>query len=193
MRTGLLITDSSPLFSFSYGDCLDLLILPGLPVFLTDQVRWEATRSGNEISRRIAGWLLRADRAVTEVETVIGRLRAAAEASGRMDRRSMQNLGEESVLSAIRTGALPLGPYLFLFEEDRLVDPSFFGRYPVHIVSTMGYLVGLERSGLIGDADAVLARIRGTGRRLKGDIIDRPSRQGGETLWRPPRGAAEPT
>lgn len=185
-RTRLVIPDASPLISLAQAsvrhpgrqDYLDLLLLAQLPIYVTDQVKWEATRlKGHPIAEHIEGWLGRHLKEVTEVSTRIGQMRAAAEASGALDRKLLGDQGEESVLQAIRSGGIPAGPYLFLFEEDRLADPSFFGIYPVHIVSTYGFLVGLERRQLITSADAVLQAIRSSGRSLKAEIIDRPTRK----------------
>ena len=57
------------------------------------------------------------------------------------------------------------GPFLLLFEEDKFVDPGLYGRYPVHSVTTLGFLVGLERSKIIRDADAVFRAMRSNGRK----------------------------
>ena len=92
---------------------------------------------------------------------------------------------------AIRSGLVPAGPYLFLFEEDRLADPSFFGVYPVHVISLYGFLVGLERAKLVSSADMVLQSIRSSGRKVKADIVDRPTRKveppAEESEWIPPK------
>jgi hypothetical protein len=78
---------------------------------------------------------------------------------------------------------------LFLFEEDQFLDPGFYGRYPVHSVTTLGFLVGLERSRIIRDADAVFRAMRSNGREgVKGIILDRPhraERAGDDATWRP--------
>ena len=196
----LILPDTSPLISLAQASGamkdgpneLDLLLKPGFPIYVTDQVRWEATKlkvSGHPIATYIDQWFTRHPE-VLEVPTKIGTMRAAAEASGTLNKKMLEDLGEESVLEAIRSGSIPPGPYMFLFEEDRLADPSFFGVYPVHVVSLYGFLVGLERRKIIGSADSVLHAIRQGGRPgAKADIIDRPTRKVAapavESTWLP--------
>lgn len=199
-RISLLLPDTSPLISLAQAtvqrndgvDYLDLLLEADLPIYVTDQVKWEATKlkkGGHPIASAIDAWFTRHPE-VHEAPTKIGAMRAAAEAAGVLNKKMLEDQGEESVLQAIRSGAIPAGPYLFLFEEDRLADPSFFGIYPVHVVSLYGFLVGLERSRIIPSADAVLNAIRKAGRpNAKADIIDRPTRKVAppavESEWRP--------
>jgi hypothetical protein len=169
-RVSLIIPDTSPLISLAYAtvaakdgtNYLDLLLAAGLPIYVTDQIKWEATRlksTGNPIAKCIDGWFANHPE-VQEAPTKIGAIRAAAEASNTLSKKTLEDLGEESSLEAIKSGSIPAGPYMFLFEEDRLADPSFFGIYAVHVVSLYGFLVGLERSKIILSADAVLHAIR---------------------------------
>jgi hypothetical protein len=80
------------------------------------------------------------------------------------------------------------GSFLFLFEEDMFVEPGFYGDYPVHSVTTLGLLVGLERSRLIENADSVFKAMRSNGRQgVKGIVVDRPYRairDAKDTTWR---------
>ena len=73
--------------------------------------------------------------------------------------------------------------------RDKFVDPGFYGRHPVHSVTTLGFLVGLERSGIIPDAEAIFEAMRANGREgVKAIILDRPhreTREGPDTTWRP--------
>ncbi|GKQ53498.1 hypothetical protein [Bradyrhizobium sp. Ce-3] len=200
-RISLLIPDASPLISLGQAsvtsqngtEYLDLLLKAGLPVYVTDQVRWEATRLkafGHPIASHVERWFERHPE-VENVTTKIGKMREAAENAGTLTQDMLVDQGEESVLQAIRAGLVPAGPYLFLFEEDRLADPSFFGVYPVHVISLYGFLVGLERAKLVSSADMVLQSIRSSGRKVKADIIDRPTRKvetpAEESEWIPPK------
>ena len=104
------------------------------------------------------------------IATKIGEARKALESVGKYDHKKFSDQGEESILQAIKSKQLEPGPYLFLFEDEQAADPSFFGVYPVHIVSTYGFLVGLERAHVIPSADKILERIRSGGRHsLKAD------------------------
>jgi hypothetical protein len=195
MRTKVLLPDSSPLFSFvALPGGLDLLLAAELPVVLTDYIAWEATRSGSETAEAIGAWIAGHPDEVSVVETELGQSRIAREKAGVAVKKDRKNIGEITVFEALATGDIGDGPFLFLFEGDKFVDPSFYGRHPVHSVTTLGFLVGLERSGIIPDADAVFKAMRTNGREgVKAVIIDRPhraSREAEDTAWRPQ--SAEP-
>jgi hypothetical protein len=190
MRTKILLPDSSPLFSFvAVTGGLDLLLAAGLPIVLTDYIEWEATRSGSETARAIRSWIDSHPDEISVVETELGQARIAREKAGIGVKKERKNIGEVTIFEALATGDIGDGPFLFLFEEDKFVDPSFYGQHPVHSVTTLGFLVGLERSGIIPDADGVFAAMRSNGREgVKAIIIDRPHRamrDGKDTTWRP--------
>lgn len=200
-RTRIILADASPLFSFAAIDRLDILFAAGFPIALTDYVEWEATRSGSVTALRIADWLSRNRPLVTVVETETGEEKIRKEKDGKADRRN--NVGEITIFEAISNGYVGDGPFVFLHEDQKAtgkVDPSFFGKYPVHQLTTYGYLVGLERSGVIPDADVVFNAIRGLGEvdlaldleafprpGVKKILVDRPHRDadGQDTSWRP--------
>lgn len=197
----LLLTDASPLFSFAAIDQLDLMFGAGLPIVLTDYIEWEATRSSSVTAIRISDWLGRNKPFVSIVETETGQARIKKEKEGRADPR--KNIGEQTIFEAISSEYIGEGPYVFLYEDEKAiaqVGPDFFGRYPVHRLTTYAYLVGLERSGVIPSADEVLDWIRGIGEPsytfdlgvhprpgLKKVAVDLPhrSRDGTDTKWRP--------
>ncbi len=190
MRTKVLLPDSGPLFSFvSIPGGLDLLLAPGLPLVLTDYIEWEATRSGSATAREIKAWLNAHSDEVRVVETELGQARIAKEKAGTATKAERRNIGEVTVFEALASGDMGDGPFLFLFEEDKFVDPGFYGRHPVHSVTTFGFLVGLERSGIITNADEVFTAMRSNGREgVKAILIDRPhrsTRDGADTTWRP--------
>ena len=190
MKVKVLLPDSSPLFSFvAVPGGLDLLLAPGLPVILTDYIEWEATRSGSETAKTIRAWIASHPDELTIVEMELGQARIAREKSGAAAKKDRRNIGEVTVFEALASGDIGEGPFLFLFEEDKFVDPSFYGRHPVHSVTTLGFLVGLERSGIIANADAVFAAMRTNGREgVKSIVIDRPhraARDAQDTTWRP--------
>jgi hypothetical protein len=190
MRTRIILPDAGPLFSFAAVDGgLDLLLAAGLPVVLTDYIEWEATRSGSATARRIRTWIDEHAASISVIETERGQDRIAREKAGTTARKQRHNIGEQTIFEALSEGDVGEGPLLFLFEEDKFLDPGFYGRYPVHSVTTLGFLVGLERSRIIRDADAVFLAMRSNGREgVKGIIIDRPyraERAGEDTTWRP--------
>lgn len=190
MRARILLPDASPLFSFAaVENGLDLILAAGLPVVLTDYIEWEATRSRSASADLIARWIsANADR-ISVIETERGQQRIAMERSGTQPRKMRRNVGEQTIFEAISEGDVGEGPFLFLFEEDQFVDPGFYGRYPVHSVTTLGFLVGLERSGIIADADGIFRAMRSNGREgVKALLLDRPYRkvrESEDTTWRP--------
>jgi hypothetical protein len=193
LRTKIIIPDSSPLFSFvAVPGGLDLLLAAGLPVVLTDYIEWEATRSGSQTAQAIREWIDQHPDVISVVETELGQARIARERAGIASRKDRRNVGETTIFEALAEGDVGDGPFLFLFEEDKFVDPGFYGRYPVHSVTTLGFLTGLERCGIIPDADAVFASMRSNGREgVKGVVIDRPhrpAREGEDSAWRPSAG-----
>lgn len=178
MKLEVLVPGSGPLFSFvSVPGGLDLLLAPGFPVYLTDYVAWEATRTGSVTALKIKEWISSHPDEVKIVEMELGQARIEKEASGAATKAGGRHLGEVTVFEAMAGGDFGDGPFLFLFEEDRFVDPGFYGRQPVHSVTTLGFLVGLERSGMISSADEIFAAMRSNGREgVKAVIIDRPYR-----------------
>jgi hypothetical protein len=189
MRTKLILPDSGPLFSFAAVDGgLELLLEAGLPIILTDYILWEATRSGSPTAILIGEWVADHPGAISVVETERGQDRIAREKTGVASKKQRRNVGEQTIFEALSESDLGDGPFLILFAEDLFVDPSFYMVYPVHSVTTLGFLVGLERSRLIEDADAVFKSMRSNGRRgVKGIVVDWPyraQRDADDTTWR---------
>lgn len=190
MRPKVILLDSSPLFSFAaVPDGLDILLAAGLPIVLTDYIAWETTRSGSATAKAIGSWLEGHRDEIAVIETELGQARIERERAGMATKKERRNIGEITVFEALATGDVGEGPFLFLFEEDKFVDPGFYGTHPVHSVTTLGFLVGLERSGIIADADAIFSAMRSNGRAgVKAIILDRPHREtrdGPDTRWRP--------
>ena len=190
MRTKIILPDAGPLFSFAAVDGgLDLLLAAGLPILLTDYIEWEAIRSGSATAIKIGQWIAKHPDRISIVETERGQDRIAREKSGTASKKQRHNVGEQTIFEALSEGDVGEGPFLFLFEAVKFVDPSFYGRYPVHSVTTLGFLVGLERSRIIRDADAVFLAMRSSNRAgVKGIILDRPHRDdraGQDTTGRP--------
>lgn len=200
-QTKVVLPDASPLFSFASIDALHLLQKLEMPIKLTDYVAWEATRSGSDTARRIAQWIADNPTTVEVVSTETGADRIRKEKAGIADRR--KDVGEDSVFEAIKNEYVGPGPYVFIFEDEKMlrqVGVSFFDKYPVHMMTTFGWLVALERRGIIPDADALFADIRGLSAPLapreapprpgvRKTLIDRAHRdeQGEDTTWHPTR------
>jgi hypothetical protein len=73
MRTKIILPDSGPLFSFvAVPGGLDLLLAAGLPIALTDYIKWEATRSGSPTAKLIDKWIADHPDEISVVETERG-------------------------------------------------------------------------------------------------------------------------
>jgi hypothetical protein len=82
--------------------------------------------------------------------------------AGVADRR--KDVGEDTVFEAVKNEYVGPGPYVFLFEDEKMlrqVGVTLFDKYPVHKMTTFAWLVALERRSIIPDADAVFADSRG--------------------------------
>lgn len=195
----IVLPDASPLFSLVAVDALDLLLKLGTKVVLTDYIEWEATRNGSATARRIEQWIANNPTAVEIVATESGADRIRKDKAGIGDKR--KNMGEQTVFEAISNEYVGPGPYVFLFEDEKMLRQgagiTFFDKYPVHLITTYGLLVGLERRGIIPDADDLFARIRGLHAPLvpgpearpgvRKTLLDRPHRDeaGVDTSWMP--------
>jgi hypothetical protein len=160
-KVSLLLPEVSPVISLAHGgeDCLDLLLKAGLPIVITDQVLYEAThghKDGFPDASAVREWYEKHKAKIKVVKTKIGEARAELMNVGKYDHKKFANQGEASVLQAMNDGKIKPGPYLFLFEEEKMANPSYFGAYPVHLISTYGFLVGLERAKIISSADDIL-------------------------------------
>jgi hypothetical protein len=192
--------DAGPLFSLASVDALDLLLELDIKVVLTDYIMWEATRSGSASSQRISAWIEANPERVEVIETESGADRIRKEKAGIQDRR--KNMGENTVFEAISNEYIGPGPYVFVFEDEKMLRQgagmTYFDRYPVHLATTYGVLVGLERRHIIEDADAIFASIRGLTAPLvpseipprpnvRKTLIDRAHRDevGADTSWLP--------
>lgn len=158
----IILPDASPLFSLASIDALDLLLKLDMPIKLTDYVAWEATRAGSQTAKSIEQWIANNPDMVEVVPTETGADRIRKEKVGIADKR--KDVGEDTVFEAIKNEYIGPGPYMFLFEDEKMlrqVGISFFDKYPVHMMTTYGWLVALERRHVIPDADAMFAEIRG--------------------------------
>lgn len=192
--------DASPLFSLASVNALDLLLKLDIKIVLTDYIAWEATRSGSASAKLISAWIEANPDRIEIIETEGGADRIRKEKAGIHDRR--KNMGENTVFEAISNEYIGHGPYAFVFEDERMLRQgagmTYFDQYPVHLTTTYGVLVGLERQHIIEDADEVFASIRGLAAPLvpseipprsnvRKTLIDRAHRDevGVDTSWMP--------
>jgi hypothetical protein len=101
---------------------------------LTDYIAWEATRSGSQTAQTIRSWIDAHPGVISVIETELGQFRIARERAGLAAKKDRRNIGETTIFEALAEGDVGEGPFLFLFEEDKFVDPGFYGRYPARRV-----------------------------------------------------------
>ncbi len=177
-RVVLLIPDAGPLISLAKADRLRLLLAPGLPVVVADQVLFEATRdTRHEDARRIAEFVRAYPDAVLKFRTAVGDAAAARRAAGETGRQKGQ--GEAAVAELLarldEITQAPDDPVLLLYEDSDVATKRFVLPGNVHLLSTKAFLVGLERRGTIASADEVWAAIEAAGRLPAPETRDQPA------------------
>jgi predicted nucleic acid-binding protein len=187
VRVVLLIPDAGPLISFAKADELRLLRVLGLPVYVVDQVRYETTRDKRFVDAvRIESFIQNNKDLVKVFETAVGKAAAERRVGGETGRQPGQ--GEAAIAELLArldeiTGD-PDAPVMLLYEDSDLRKSRFVVPENVHVVSTKGLLVGMERRGLISSADAVWRAINTAGRSPSNVVVDEPGAAGsGHTQW----------
>lgn len=167
-RVVLVIPDAGPLISLGRADRLDLLLRLRLPIYVVDQVRYEATRQAERFpdARRIDAFLRANADTVHEFATEVGKSAAARRNAG--DTGRQRGIGEAAIAEFLArldevTGS-PDDPVMLLYEDSDIRHSRFVLPGNVHVVSTKALLVGMERRGLIASAEAVWQMIVGSGR-----------------------------
>src|SRR6201990_2040185 len=134
----IILPDASPLFSLVAIDALDPLLKFDAKVVLTDYIEWEATRNRSATAQRIEQWIANNPTTVEVIETESGADRIRKDKAGISDKR--KNIGEETVFEAVSNEYIGPGPYVFLFEDEKMLRQAagmtFFDKYPVHLVTT---------------------------------------------------------
>lgn len=142
----VVIPDAGPWITLAYADALELLAVPGWPVWMVDMVLEELTRSETLTSARIGEWIRSQDIRVVPTEV-------CRQAAGRRQR----HLGEMAIQETMQTLALSDPPRrgIFLFEDHKIARASFFLPPGCIKVSTRAWLTFLERQRLIPSARAI--------------------------------------
>jgi predicted nucleic acid-binding protein len=187
VRVILLVPDAGPLISLAKADELRLLRVLGLPVFVVDHVLYETTRDKRlEDAVRIEAFLQENKTLVQVFETAVGKAAAKRRAGGESGRQPGQ--GEAAIAEFLArldelTGD-PDAPVMLLYEDGDIRKSRFVLPENVHVVSTKGLLVGMERRGLISSAEAVWHAINTAGRSPSNVVVDEPGATGsGRTRW----------
>ena len=183
----MVIPDSGPLISLGHADRLDLLLLLDLPIYLIDQVAFEATHSQHhENATRIGAFIGGNPDRVRIVTTFVGA--AAAAARKRKPRTRQRGLGEAAIAefySKIDEFIDPDAPVLVLFEDSDVWRITALVRGNVHLLSTWGLLKGMEEVGLIGSAEAIWETNIHAGREPAKIATDQAAAAHGGSTWKP--------
>lgn len=163
---GLIVTDTSPLFTLVLADALDALLRPGLPVSIPDAVYIEATRvHGAPGADRIVAWINDHLDAVRIVPTDIG-----IDQQRRLEEgRSIRGLGEQAAIETLERflRGNPAAEALLLFEDSDVQKRRAIVDERVSLISTGEFLRELETAGLIQSTDYILDQAAARGRNVE--------------------------
>lgn len=186
-RVALVIPDSGPLISLGRADRLDLLLLLDVPIYLVDQVVFEATHSRrHDDAERIGAFIEGNPKRVRVAATFVGT--AAAAARKRSPKIRQRGLGEAAVAelySRIDEFIDPDEPILVLFEDSDVRRITALVRGNVHLLSTWGLLLGMEEVGLLDSAEDLWQAMHRAGRRPARVAVDQPAAAYGGSTWKP--------
>ena len=160
MKISLIVTDAGPLITLALAQALDTLLLLNVPVIVPDMVEYEVVSHADKPgAREVMHWLDghrdRVEIGETEVfEEFLAllALRPDLRSRGRGELAAGEILARE-LLNQVDAAIL-------LFEDSALRKTNFLRRMPdnVLLMSTSAYLRGLQRRGLLDNADAILQR-----------------------------------
>ena len=186
-RIALVIPDAGPLISLGRADRLDLLLRLDVPIFLVDQVVFEATHSRHhQDAAQIRVFIQAHAEQVRVVTTFVGA--AAAAARQQKPEARPRGLGEAAIAefySRIDEFIDPNRPVLVLFEDSDIRRITALVRGNVHLLSTWGLLMGMEEVGLIEFAAGVWEAINRSGRHPPTHAVDQPAEAHGGSTWKP--------
>lgn len=182
-RVVLLIPDAGPLISLAKARRLELLLAPGVPVVVADQVAFEATRDTRHDDARLMSAFLheRRDR-VLVFTTTVGDAAATRRAAGETGRQKGQSeVAMAELLARLdEVTVSPDDPVLLLYEDSDIATKRFLLPGNVHLLSTRAFLVGLQHRGAIASVDEVWAAIEASGRLPSLMVRDQPALGGSQ-------------
>ncbi|MGH7090586.1 MAG: hypothetical protein ACREFQ_16960 [Stellaceae bacterium] len=175
---GLIVTDTSPLFTLVLADALDALLRPGLPIHIPDAVYIEATRvHGAPGAEQIVEWINANLDLVRIVPTDIG-----IDQQRRLEEgRAVRGLGEQAAVETLERFLRidPEAEALLLLEDSDVGKRRAIVDARVGLISTSDFLRELEAAGLIQSTDHIL-----DGAAARGRNIDRQRGAGEDTATR---------
>ena len=195
-RCVLVIPDTGPLNSLWVADRLDLLLRLDMPIVVVDAVYDEVTSDLRYAKDAAVREFIEANRPPFVIEqTDIGAYERERRRAGKQRKRNIGELAMMDFLSdagGVRRYLQSSDPLLVLYEDRGL---RVFQRPPnMHLLSTVGFLRGMEKVGIIRSADAIIGEMtnptkpgrRPQDRRAFADLpdgVDEPAAIGSD--WRP--------
>lgn len=163
---GLIVSDTSPLFTLVLAGALDALLRPGLPVRIPDAVYIEATRvHGAPGAEQIVEWINAHLGSVQIVPTDIG-----IDQQRRLEEgRSIRGLGEQAAIEVLERflRSEQTAEALLLFEDTDIEKRRAIVDQRVSLISTGDFLRELETAGMIQSTDYILDQAAAHGRNVE--------------------------
>lgn len=182
----IVVPDAGPLISLAKAERLDLLLALKLPVYVMDQVYWEATQNRDKPDAlAIAAFVAAHSDLFHIAETETGENARFAREAGRVGKRQ-SGLGEAAI-SEFLTGfeaRFADTAALLIYEDSDFMRKRIVIPDNVHVVSTKSFIYGLQERNLISDAAVIWQSIRNAGRRPSDQQVDYSGRIGlDKTQW----------
>jgi hypothetical protein len=150
----IIVADTGPLKTLAYADSLNLLLIPGIPVYVTDMVI-EELKNGSEFTGNAKALMFinaHLNKEILEIKTDVPRT-AAVMRSVNVDP------GDESIRRVIKAYyESPEGEdeYALLVSEDRAFMLSADKSGSTYLMTTRPFLLELEKRGHIDDAEQLM-------------------------------------
>ncbi len=154
-RYSLIVPDATPLITLAAADSLDLLLKPGVPVFIPDGVHWEAVRFPNKPGAAdIVDWLQKSRKMVHIEATQEFANSEILRESG----KRVRGMGERCALELVNLQSKdePGSKSILLYEDSDVVGLRLLQPGDVDTLTTADFLHVLEDARLIQSADHVL-------------------------------------
>jgi hypothetical protein len=161
----LVLADTGPLITLAYANALDLLLLLDMPIYIVDEVYYEATHNKKyKDAILIKSFISKHKNIISIPETFIGNS-ASKFRSENPDKKTPRDLGEAAIQNFINNDLFKsIGediPALLLFEDDKNIT---IGNDMIHLLSTKKLIYTLAELGLIDSGMTVWKKINDNGR-----------------------------
>ncbi|MCX7180351.1 MAG: hypothetical protein NTX56_16855 [Proteobacteria bacterium] len=151
----IIVADTGPLKTLAYADSLELLLTPGIPVYVTDMVIEELKNGYEFIGNVKALMFIKAhlDKEILAIKTDVPQ-------SAAIMRSINVDPGDESIRRVIKTyyESSDDNEYALLVSEDRAFMLSADKSGSTYLMTTRPFLLELESRGHITDAEGLMIK-----------------------------------